>query len=172
MARTMSDKQERGIRDEVNATAAAWGTDSLREQAGLGPRPITSTERLLAELDAERAAHEATRIGSYSAETMANMVEERDRLKARLALAEKWAAFGSACFDAFWSDGDPCDLDAGDTQERALEHGVLRHRTEGDDTLDVDANNCCGFCPCVTDNAPLSECECLFPTLAAWRAAK
>ena len=105
-----------------------------------------------AELDAERAAHAET--------------------KARLALAEKWAAFGSACFDAFWSDGDPCDLDAGDTQERALAHGVLRHRTEGDDTLDVDANNCCGFCPCVTDNAPLSECECLFPTLAAWRAAK
>ena len=107
---------------------------------------------VLAELDAERSAHAET--------------------KARLALAEKWAAFGSACFDAFWSDGDPCDLDAGDTQERALAHGVLRHRTEGDDTLDVDANNCCGFCPCVTDNAPLSECECLFPTLAAWRAAK
>ena len=115
-------------------------------------RAARAVAALRAELDAERAAHAET--------------------KSRLALAEKWAAFGSACFDAFWSDGDPCDLDAGDTQERALAHGVLRHRTEGDDTLDVDANNCCGFCPCVTDNAPLSECECLFPTLAAWRAAK
>ena len=43
---------------------------------------------MLAELEAELAEHEATRIGSYSAETMANMVEERDRLEARLALAE------------------------------------------------------------------------------------
>lgn len=111
MARTMSDKQERGIRDEVNATAAAWGTDSLREQAGLGPRPITSTERLLAELDAERAEHEATRIGSYSAETMANMVEERDRLEARLALAEAVCESCDVC-DSFGVSGQRYDSKA------------------------------------------------------------
>jgi hypothetical protein len=114
--------------------------------------PAWWVKLLLRELDAERDAHEET--------------------KARLALAEKWAAFGSDCFDAFWSDGDPCELDAGDMQERALAHGVLRHRTEGDNTLDPDADSCCEHCPCVTEDAPLSECECLFPMLAAWRAAK
>ena len=137
-------------------------------------RAARAVAALRAELDAERVAHEETK-GAWLHDIAAQELAANDEiasLNARLALAEKWAAFGSACFDAFWSDGDPCDLDAGDTQERALAHGVLRHRTEGDDTLDVDANNCCGFCPCVTDNAPLSECECLFPTLAAWRAAK
>ena len=165
MDRTMSDAED---------TVRYW----LGEEFG---GPVTRSERdqfnaavrgVLAELDAERAAHEATRIGSYSAETMANMVEERDRLEARLALAEKWAAFGSDCFDAFWCDGEPGDLDAGDMQERALSHGLLRHRTEGDNTLNPDADNCCEHCPCVTEDAPPSECECLFPTLAAWRAAK
>ena len=81
MDRTMSDAED---------TVRYW----LGEEFG---GPVTGSERdqfnaavrgVLAELDAERAAHEATRIGSYSAETMANMVEERDRLKARLALAE------------------------------------------------------------------------------------
>ena len=58
------------------------------------------------------------------------------------------------------------------TLTRAKLDELLAACAAPDSALDVDANNCCGFCPCVTDNAPLSECECLFPTLAAWRAAK
>ena len=66
---------------------------------------------MLAELEAELAEHEATRIGSYSAETMANMVEERDRLEARLALAEAVCESCDVC-DSFGVSGQRYDAQA------------------------------------------------------------
>ena len=140
----VTDKDREAARTVM--VSAAMSTDDFAEAIA------QAREEGRAELDAERAAHEET--------------------KARLALAEKWAAFGSDCFDGFWYDGEPSDLDAGDMQELALSHGLLRHRTEGDNTLDPDADSCCEHCPCVTEDAPPSECECLFPTLAPWRASK
>ena len=71
-----------------------------------------------AELDAERAAHAETR-DAYEkrfdyvkragilTQALSETQAERDALKAKLALAEKWAAFGAWCFET------PCQCESG-----------------------------------------------------------
>ena len=64
-----------------------------------------------------------------------------------------FAAFGAWCFEAFWNDAEPGDLDASDLQEKAVECGLLRRRESDDDG-------------CMCDD-PESGCGCLFPTVGS-----
>ena len=64
-----------------------------------------------------------------------------------------FAAFGQWCFEEFWSDGEPGDLDASDLQEKAVEFGLLRKRKLGDERCSCDE---------IED-----DCECLFPTVGS-----
>ncbi len=70
---------------------------------------------------------------------------------------EKLVQFGSWCFERYWNDGAPGDLDWDLLQEEALRLGLLRHRLPGDG----DEDCMCGE----SDN-----CECLWPTVRAIRA--
>lgn len=86
MARTMTDKQERDLRDKASRLHD-WPT------FGLATQRIFMD--LLAELDAERAAHEATTAEANFAHS------EVAALKARLALAE---AVCASCYEGKYAD--------------------------------------------------------------------
>lgn len=67
--------------------------------------------------------------------------------------AEMFARFGQCCFEWFWNDAEPGDLDASDLQEKAVECGLLRKRKLGDDQCSCDEIS--------------EDCECLFPTVGS-----
>ena len=154
MARTMSDAED---------TVRYW----LGEEFG---GPVTGSDHdqfnaavrgMLAELDAERAAHERTKaerdyyrdtlLSRHGGECIA-LLDELTALKARLALAEAtintlqgYAEHGSKCVLSRWEAGRPTP------------DGGYEWKYAG---MWYDA-----------DNLPACECD-LGPVLAAWRAAK
>lgn len=119
-------------------TMSAEMLDAIRGVLSRQPEHVSKNSKLLlAEVDALRAR-----------------VAE---LEAALADERKHAAFGARAFEAFWCDGEPGDLDAGDLQRMALDCGLLRH---------VDASDGPGpHCEwCEDDMGAGDECSCLKPT--------
>lgn len=71
---------------------------------------------------------------------VARLTAERDAIRAegeragieRAAKDRAYAEFGSWCFEQFWNDGEPCDIDGGDAQEAAVRLGLLGRTAEHD----------------------------------------
>ena len=72
-----------------------------------------------------------------------------------MTAAQKYEAFGRWCFEMFWHDAEPGDIEGGDAQEQAVKVGLLRRRQPGDDT-----------CLCEEFGIDPAECECLWPVEA------
>ena len=112
-----------------------------------------SYEILWAELDAERAAHEVTRAKLVAADAaVVDLWKRVDAAEAKLAAAEKWAAFGAWAFELTWDDGSFKELWGSVTQTKAAEMGILRKRTPDDQ-------------PCGCDY----ECDCCVRVLPEWK---
>lgn len=113
---------------------------------------------LALQAECERLQHDAT---FGTAAIVDAYKHETDALLAHVEALREWAHFGAMAFEAFWADGEPGDLDAGELQEWAVMVGLLRRRTADDaerlcaDGCDWESGN---------GNLPLDECSCLFPT--------
>ena len=117
----------------------------------------------------ETAARLRAKPGDYghsaSMDDVARRVDECIRLRAEIAAMRPYARFGSKCFEHFWSDGEPGDIEGGDAQEMAVKAGLIGRTSE----VDAGATHAewCEWTP----EAPKSECDCYAPLCAPLKEA-